>query len=71
MKTKILPKKRLQRFIYETLKKAESNPSLYTAEGLADTINYRVDLAFHPLKEWITCDGELDNIIGIVGEMLE
>jgi len=71
MKTKILPKKRLQRFIYETLKKAESNPSLYTAEGLADTINYRVDLAFHPLEEWITVDGGLESITEIVGEMLE
>lgn len=70
MKTKILPKKRLQRFIYETLKKAESNPSLYTAEGLADTINYRVELMLHPLDEWITVDGGLESITEIVGEIL-
>jgi len=50
---------------------AWGNPSLYSAEGLADTINHRVELAFHPLDEWITVDGGLESITEIVGEMLE
>jgi len=71
MKTKILSKKRLRCFIYETLKKAESNPSLYSAEGLADIINYRVELMLHPLDEWITMGGDFYTLIGIIEEILD